>query len=157
MVLQFLIYLLNMHKWDSWERRWVRGGAEDWCTFVANKDLCQCLSGLRTPLGEFALLLLLVDILPSKSAGACVVDSKTKVDETNNVYFMQINLNWRVVHYTEFHCLRKFTLRMRLSLTNYSQVNAIEEERSSWRKMPPNSTRNETVYGIQIFCGMTNW
>ena len=97
--LQFLIYLLNMHKWDSWERRGVRNGAEDWCIFVANKDLCQRLSGLRTPLGEFASPLLLVDILRSKSSGACVVDLETKVDETNSVYSMQINLNWRVVHW----------------------------------------------------------
>ena len=44
---------------------------------------------------------------------------------------------WPEELFTEFHCLRKFALRMRLSLTNYSQVNTIEEERSSWRKMPP--------------------
>ena len=49
---------------------------------LPSKDLCQCLRGLRTPCGEFASLLLLVDILPSKSVGACVVDSKTKVDKT---------------------------------------------------------------------------
>ena len=93
--LQFLIFFAK-HAQVGFMRK-ERGEGWGRCIFVANKDLCQRLSGLRTPLGEFASPILLVDILRSKSSGACVVDSETKVDETNSVYSMQINLNWRVV------------------------------------------------------------
>ena len=58
---------------------------------------------------------------------------------------------WTEESYTEFHFLRKFALRMRLSLTNYPQVNTIEKERSSWRKMPPNLPETKLYMVFKFF------